>query len=465
MPFRTPTFCRSLKTIVNSHHSLNFSSSLPLKVSRHLVHNCDCDGFLPWLERKAGSTISSSLYIGKSSYGRSLFASKAIQTGDCILKVPYSVQITADNLPPEITSLISEEVGYIAKLAIVILIEKKLGQGSDWDPYISCLPQQGDLHNTIFWNENELEMIRQSSVYQETINQKSQIEKDFFAVRPVFECFHQSFGVFTYKDFMHACTLVGSRAWGSTKGLSLIPFADFFNHDGVSESIVMSDDDKQCSEVIADRDYAPGEQVLIRYGKFSNATLVLDFGFTVPYNTYDQVQIQFDIPKHDPMHGMKLELLQRYLVLPTEDVKGVEHSVNSFTIKEVKSARGKGKGIPQSLRAFARVLSCTTRQELNDLVNEAALTDGRLARRPFEGINREIQAHLMLSSLFARLIEERNAAIKSLDSFNSPYLLCERLAVRRSMARDLLVGEIRVLKSASAWLENYCDLAMTRGVR
>ncbi|KAF1880493.1 hypothetical protein Lal_00011551 [Lupinus albus] len=483
MPFRTPTFCRSLKTIVNSHHSLNFSSSLPLKVSRHLVHNCDCDGFLPWLERKAGSTISSSLYIGKSSYGRSLFASKAIQTGDCILKVPYSVQITADNLPPEITSLISEEVGYIAKLAIVILIEKKLGQGSDWDPYISCLPQQGDLHNTasfiylyiyfgilgdIFWNENELEMIRQSSVYQETINQKSQIEKDFFAVRPVFECFHQSFGVFTYKDFMHACTLgvdkphlllscihrvnsflvlfdnfnvkspVGSRAWGSTKGLSL---------------------------VIADRDYAPGEQVLIRYGKFSNATLVLDFGFTVPYNTYDQVQIQFDIPKHDPMHGMKLELLQRYLVLPTEDVKGVEHSVNSFTIKEVKSARGKGKGIPQSLRAFARVLSCTTRQELNDLVNEAALTDGRLARRPFEGINREIQAHLMLSSLFARLIEERNAAIKSLDSFNSPYLLCERLAVRRSMARDLLVGEIRVLKSASAWLENYCDLAMTRGVR
>ncbi|OIW12775.1 hypothetical protein TanjilG_24708 [Lupinus angustifolius] len=438
MPFRarTPTLYRSLQTLFNTHHSLNFSSSLPLKVSRHLVHDCDCDGFLPWLERKAGSTISSSLSIGKSSYGRSLFASKTIQTGDCILKVPYNVQITADNLPPEITSLISEEVGYIAKLAIVILIEKKLGQGSDWDPYISCLPQPRD----IFWNENELEMIRQSSVYQETINQKSQIEKDFLAVRPVFECLHQSFGVITYKDFMHACTQVlfdnfnvkspvGSRAWGSTKGLSL---------------------------VIADRDYAPGEQVLIRYGKFSNATLILDFGFTVPYNTYDQVQFQFDIPKHDPLHGMKLELLQRYFVLPTEDVKSLEHSVNSFTIKEVKSARGKGKGIPQSLRAFARVLSCTTPQELNDLVNEAAHADGRLARRPFQDINREIQAHLMLSSLFARLIEERNAAILSLDSSNSPSS-CERLAVRRSMARDLLVGEIRVLKSASAWLENYCD--------
>lgn len=37
----------------------------------------------------------------------------------------------------------------------------------------------------IFWSEDELEMIHQSSVYKETINQKSLIEKEFLAVRPV----------------------------------------------------------------------------------------------------------------------------------------------------------------------------------------------------------------------------------------------------------------------------------------
>ncbi|BAT93574.1 hypothetical protein VIGAN_08008700, partial [Vigna angularis var. angularis] len=88
--------------------------------------SANCHEFLPWLERKADSAVSSSLFIGKSSYGRSLFASKTIQTGDCILKVPYIVQITADNLPPEIKSLIGEEVRNIAKLAIAILIEKKM---------------------------------------------------------------------------------------------------------------------------------------------------------------------------------------------------------------------------------------------------------------------------------------------------------------------------------------------------
>lgn len=48
------------------------------------------------------------------------------QIGDFLLMLLQ--QITADNLPPEIRALIGEEVGNIAKLAIVILIEKKLGQ-------------------------------------------------------------------------------------------------------------------------------------------------------------------------------------------------------------------------------------------------------------------------------------------------------------------------------------------------
>ncbi|KAL5066692.1 hypothetical protein RYX36_017579 [Vicia faba] len=431
--FRVATCTRRLQHRFSI--SLTFSS-LP-QHQPHTLHK-----FLPWLQKKATSTISSSLSIANSSYGNSLFASKTIQTGDCILQVPYSVQITPHNLPHQIN------VGNIAKLAIVLLIHNNLGQDSEWHPYITCLPPQEEMHNTIFWNESELDMIRATSVYQETIYHKYQIEKDFLAIRPVLETFCQSFGDFTCKDFMHACTLVGSRAWGSTKGLSLIPFADFLNHDGISEAIVMSDDDKQCSEVF------------IRYGKFSNATLMLDFGFTVPYNIYDQVQIQFDIPKHDPLHGMKMELLQQYFVPPTNDAKGLKCSVNSFTIKEVKSARGKGKGVPQSLRALARILSCTRPQELNHLVMEAGQTDGRLARRPLQDTNKEIQAHQMLSSLFFQLIEERNTTVMSLDSCHTSSL-CERLPVRREMARDLLHGELRILKSASAWLENYC-FSLTR---
>lgn len=63
---------------------------------------------------------------------------------------------------------------------------------------------------------------------------------------------------------------------------------DFLNHDGLSNSILLYDEQKDVSEVIADRNYAVGEQVMIRYGKYSNAALALNFGFTLSSNIYDQ---------------------------------------------------------------------------------------------------------------------------------------------------------------------------------
>ncbi|MBA0571941.1 hypothetical protein Golob_002310 [Gossypium lobatum] len=204
---------------------------------------------------------------------RSLFASENIRTGDCILKVPYSVEITPDNLLPKIRAILSDKIGTVSKLAIILLVERKMGQSSGWAPYICCLPQHGEIHSTIFWSEYELNMICQSSVYQETVNQKAKIEKDFAAVVPALQQFPDLESI-TLQDFMCAYfsgrplfanfvvnVAVTSRAWESTKGLSLIPFTDFMNHDGVSKSIVLFDDDKMFSEVIADRNYAPGEEV------------------------------------------------------------------------------------------------------------------------------------------------------------------------------------------------------------
>ncbi|TYH19988.1 hypothetical protein ES288_A05G396300v1 [Gossypium darwinii] len=184
----------------------------------------ESDEFLPWLERKAWTKISSMLWIGKSAYGRSLFASENIRTGDCILKVPYSVEITPDNLLPNIRAILSDKIGTVSKLAIILLVERKMGQSSGWAPYICCLPQHGEIHSTALQQFPDLESI-------------------------------------TLQDFMCAYFSVTSRAWESTKGLSLIPFTDFMNHDGGSKSIVLFDDDKMFSEVIADRNYAPGEEV------------------------------------------------------------------------------------------------------------------------------------------------------------------------------------------------------------
>ncbi|KAL6011178.1 hypothetical protein ACLOJK_001622 [Asimina triloba] len=94
-------------------------------------------------------------------------------------------ELTAANILPKISSFSCDEIGSKAQLAVVILAEQKLGKDSEWAPYISCLPQSGELHSTIFWTKDELEMIQNSFVYQETINHKDRLEKEYLKVKPV----------------------------------------------------------------------------------------------------------------------------------------------------------------------------------------------------------------------------------------------------------------------------------------
>ncbi|KAI5659913.1 hypothetical protein M9H77_28706 [Catharanthus roseus] len=454
-PFRRLRCCQT---------SFSFSSTASsAKVSSYLDE--DCGEFLPWLERKAGTEISSVLRIGKSACGRfeswecrALYTSKSVQAGDCLLRVPYKVQLAPDNLPSEIFSLLRDEVSNITMVAVLLLYEQKLNQKSEWALYVSSLPRPSEMHNTIFWSDDELEMIRQSSVYEETIKQRNVIEKEFLAIKPILDRFPKHFQDVTLKDFRHAYALVTSRAWESTRGVSMIPFADFLNHDGRSESYVLSDEGKQVSEVIADRDHGPGDQVQIRYGKFSNGTLLLDFGFTEPYNIYDQVQVELNIPHDDNLREMKSELLHRYRAPVIKDVSDPGPVKNFFTIKEVKSvsANRKGRGIPQSFRAFARVLCSKSPQELKDLVMEAEQNDGRLARRPLENRSREMEAHQLMLSKITQLIKEYDASIKYPGKPPISCCITKKCALRMQMARDLLDGELRVLKSASAWLKYYC---------
>ncbi|KAI3995290.1 hypothetical protein MKX01_032092 [Papaver californicum] len=447
-----------LPSLLHSCISCKLHSSISSSFSSQQVSNCN--EFLPWLQQKSGIEISSMLYIGSSIYGRSLFASKFVQYGDCILKVPFDVQLTPENVLPEIRVLLDNNVGHIARLAIVLLVEQKLGQESEWYPYISSLPQKGELHCSVFWSKKELEMVQLSSVYKETIDQHTQIEKEYLAIRPVLDRFPHFFKEVIFEDYMHACAVVGSRAWGSSKGLSLIPFADFLNHDGDSDAILLGDEHKQVSEVIAGREYAPGEQVLIRYGKFPNSTLLVDFGFTISCNRYDQVQIWVNVLEHDPLCVMKLDVLAKHHMPTIIHTNGADSFGNYFVIKEVRSSGRNGKGIPQSLRAFGRVLSAVSPQEIKDMEVEAAANDGRLARRPLKNIIREIEAHELLRSQILHLIQEYDASLKNLAPINLPSI-DRQIAYRKQMAHDLFSGELRVLNCANAWLTNYCAALST----
>ncbi|XP_034593222.1 fructose-bisphosphate aldolase-lysine N-methyltransferase, chloroplastic isoform X2 [Setaria viridis] len=412
-----------------------------------------CTAFLHWLQRKAGTQISSVLDVATSTFGRSLFALEPIQEGDCILEVPYGVQLTQDKLPQEVCMLLDNLVGDTAKIAVLLILEQHLGHASGWEPYIKSLPCKDQMHNMMFWDLNELHMVRNSAVYNEAIEQRELVKKEFSAVKPVLECFPHLFGEVKLEDFMHACALVSSRAWLTSR--------DFLNHDGRSNSILLYDEQKDVSEVIADRNYAVGEQVMIRYGKYSNAVLALNFGFTLSRNIYDQAQTWVDMEDQDSFSREKLATWLRHHHGPkSEDMFSCNYTKASFVIKEVKFCGGKGVGVPQILRAFFRVFYATSLEELEEMSTEAARDDGRLARRPLENREREIHAHRMLLLHLDEEIQGYFTAIEHLGIASDP----ESRSVhpfRKEMAKDLLVGELRVLRSARAWVATYCETLST----
>ncbi|KAI5066149.1 hypothetical protein GOP47_0018773 [Adiantum capillus-veneris] len=399
--------------------------------------------------------------IGQSLHGRGLFALRSILAGECVLRISTEIVITPDKLHHELKELLQENVSSCARLALLILSEQFSGQASEWAPYMKCLPQFGALHNTVLWNDYELELLRQSSsAYRRSMQFRTAIYEEFAAVQHVIQQCPHLFGQgVTRTHFVHAYAVVNSRAWGIDEGntVGLVPFVDFFNHSTSCQSFLSFDKEYKYAEVLADRGYNCGAQVFINYGNYGNDVLAEKFGFTVEDNPNDQVEFWMGLSQLDALYNTRLELLQSHGMPMVPRFSGPDDCGNFFPIREVKTINGRGKGIPHSLRALARVLCANSDKELIDMAKQASQLDGRLARQPFKDVRKELEAMMLLLTRLDSLIQDHVGAISALEvasffNVNQGSVLC----TRRKMALDILNGEVRILCSATNWLKNHC---------
>ncbi|XP_024518469.1 uncharacterized protein LOC9662291 isoform X2 [Selaginella moellendorffii] len=366
--------------------------------------------FSSWLKRRGEHDPNTGLSIGLSPHGRGLFASRPIHTGECMLHVSHDLMITPEKLPEEVTKLLSKDVSAWAKLALFLLAHQKKKETSAWAPYISCLPPFGSMHSTIFWTQDELVYLKVSPVYRETVQRKDVVRMEFAAAEnALLLCPH----------------IFGSR-------VSALEFKHAYATD------------------IVQRLFQIGTMLLeTNYGQLSNATLALDFGFALPFNPHDQAGIWLSLSEKDPLRDSKLKLLHSHNMQTCVTREGVDTAGSSFSLQEVKSKAGRGKGIPQTLRAFARVVCATTSEELDEMAKFAADTDGRLARRPSIDKTKEHKAMTLLQTVIDNRIQKHEqAALAIRDSavLQKP---------RKEIAKAIVGGELRVLRSASAWLKQH----------
>ncbi|CAM6009308.1 unnamed protein product [Sphagnum balticum] len=418
----------------------------------------DQSEFVTWLRGRGEDDACSALTVGMSTHGRALFATRPIEAGERVLRVSGNLIITPDKLPMEVLELLPKGVSEWARLALFLLAEQHIGQASEWAPYIRCLPPYGSLHSTVFWKKEEMEMVRYSSVHRETLQRKAVIGAEFASVLPVLQqCPHIFGDQVTHASFKHAYATEGCHVGNcGLQWVMQVPFVDFFNHDAECQALLSYDEEKACAEVVADRNYAAGAQVFISYGRLPNTILALDFGFTLPFNPHDQVEVWMGLSRRDPLRKTKLSLLHTHGMPTLLHTDGSDSGGNSFHIREVKSVIGRGKGIPHALRAFARVLCATSTHELTELGAEAGRHDGRLARRPLKSCSKETQAMNLLLARFESLIHQHSiSALQIAEACRGTKQSPAKKKPNAEMASDVVAGELRVLYSAAAWIRHH----------
>ena len=262
------------------------------------------------------------------SHGLHLRTTTTIQANDIVVRCPRALIWTTLDSPkidPVQFAVDQQSLQYQTYLrangqclmAVRLLHERQLGTSSQWYPYISALPNQTRLAVHI---HKDLLAIANNQVFFS--NQR----KSATVLRAVHQVLSLPNGVYSkmnpplqsvsFQDFLNAWSVVASRSFQVDGSPTLVPIADFANHNNEACDVAAADKKKspENSErdprqivgsayggntlesdfvLRATRAYTVGEAIMICYHNHaSNSMLLTNWGFTLPNNKRDYIMLQ-----------------------------------------------------------------------------------------------------------------------------------------------------------------------------
>ncbi|RCI09576.1 hypothetical protein L249_3905 [Ophiocordyceps polyrhachis-furcata BCC 54312] len=256
--------------------------------------------------------------------GFGIVATQPIKTSQTVLKVPTVLFRTLDNTPAWISARLQGATVH-AILAAWLCLE------AVDDVWRAVLPPREDVVASmpLCWCDR-LSRLLPSSTEALVRVQRRKFDHDWARVSKAFNDGVEKKGMVVKKeisraDFLYAWILVNSRTFYHTTAntetrlakedhMALVPVADLFNHSPDEEQSCSVTFDTQGYTFVASRSYAPGEEVLICYGKHSNDTLLVEYGFTLGEggaegpNPYEETCLDaYLCPLLSPAQSLRLE--------------------------------------------------------------------------------------------------------------------------------------------------------------
>ena len=210
------------------------------------------------------------------------------QRGDEILTAPTSVLRTVKTVP----KCISKPIDTITVNGL-LAIELAMDESEVRAPWRAVLPTKNDFEESmpVMWHPSLQALLPPESISL-LENQKKKISFDWTAVSTAFP-------TLSYDLYLHNWLIVSTRTFYYTSPkikankplnrddcLALIPLADDFNHADVGCEVTFS---PFGYKICTDRPIGKGEEIYVSYGNHSNDFLLVEYGFILAENRWDEI--------------------------------------------------------------------------------------------------------------------------------------------------------------------------------
>ncbi|XP_047096991.1 SET domain-containing protein 4 [Schistocerca piceifrons] len=252
--------------------------------------------------------------------GRGLMAGVDIKSGDKIMSIPCDILLTTNtvNLSDVGCLFHGTDNMFSAQevLATFLLWERQLGYHSKWFPYLDTLPPS--FSTPVFCADDEIKMLH-NHLLDAVVSQKQEVKDSFHRISDLIstrktctycdsnkfldrmetfftvEAFMWAWYVVNTRSIFYPVPLVTSRPSIKIKDkncMALAPFLDLFNHS--YDAVVDIEMSQNSYDIISRSCYSKYSQVFINYGPHSNMKLFLEYGFIIPCNPHDSVDLTLE---------------------------------------------------------------------------------------------------------------------------------------------------------------------------
>jgi hypothetical protein len=211
------------------------------------------------------------------------------QAGDEILSATTSALRTVLTVPKRISKSL-RAISVNGLLAAEFAMDTAELRG----PWRAVLPTKVDFEESmpIMWHSSLQELLPPGSL-SILENQKKKISSDWAAVSAAFPGLSYDLYVYNWllvstRTFYFTSPKIKMKPLSRDDCLALIPLADLFNHADVGCEVTFS---PSGYKICADREIEKGEEVYISYGNHSNDFLLVEYGFILAENRWDQISL------------------------------------------------------------------------------------------------------------------------------------------------------------------------------